>query len=158
MRKFNKIMIAGLLSASLLGGVALAHNRSGGFMGPSHFGPSHGAHFIEHLGNQLNLSVDQEAKLDALMETMHKLRRDTRKERRENNKQMAVLLDSQTLNQQKALELFTQNFTKMEQRAPEVIAAIAAFTDTLTAEQKQQIKEWFEHRMHARGSGPRWQH
>lgn len=158
MRKSNKIVIAGLLSASLLGGVALAHNRSVGFMGPGHFGGPHGGHFIEHFGDQLDLSVDQEAKLDALMEMMHKMRRDTRKDRHENKKQMAALLESPTLDQQKALELFTQNLEKMEQRAAEVIAAIAAFTDPLTSEQKEQIKEWLDHRMQARGPGPRWQH
>ncbi len=161
MKNSTKIAISGIVGAALLGGAALAHNRGGGPMGPGHFGGGHhvgyfgghhGGHFIERLRDQLNLTAEQEAQLDTALGKMREVRRATRRQRRETRTDMLALLESPALDQEKALELVASNVRTMEQRAPEVIAAIATFTDSLTPEQKRQVSDLFAQRMAAHGS------
>ncbi len=160
MNKSTKIAISGILGAALLGGAAVAHNRGGSPMGAGYDGGGHhggyfgghpGGHFIERLSEQLELTAEQETQLDAAMDKMRELRRETRRQRRETRNNMLALLESPSLDQEKALELVTSNVRIMEQRAPDVITAIASFTDSLTPEQKRQVGEWFEQRMASHG-------
>ncbi len=158
MNTSSKILITGILSAVLLGGAALAHNRGGpmgaGYGGGGHhgwFGGHHGGQLFDRLSEQLDLTAEQETQLDAVMDKMRDLRRETRRQRRETREEMLALLDSPALDQNKALELVTGHVRIVEQRAPEVIAAIASFTDGLTPEQKRRVGAWFEQRMASRG-------
>ncbi len=152
----SKLAIAGVLGATILGGVAFAHNwRGGPTAGPGYFGGHHGAHLLDRLQEELDLTDAQEAKLDGAMEQLHRFRRDVRRQRRDGREQLLGLLGSPTLDQNSALEVVRQNVGILERRAPEVIAAIASFTDTLRADQKQQIRDWLAHRM--RGKAGRWQ-
>ncbi len=160
MNKSTKIAISGILGAALLGGAAVAHNRGGSPMGAGYDGGGHhggyfgghpGSHFIERLSDQLDLTTEQETQLDAAMDKMRDLRRETRRQRRDTRNDMLALLESPNLDQKTALELVTSKVRIMEQRAPEVIAAVASFTDSLTPEQKQQVRAWFAQRMASRG-------
>ena len=56
------------------------------------------------------------------------------------------LISAPELDQQRAMDVVRQRISAMEQKAPEVIAAIAEFHGSLNPEQKQKVNEFLENR------------
>ncbi len=151
MKRSTKMIIASTVGVVVLGGAAFAHYPGSMRMGPGHFGSPHGGHFIERLGDQLELTSAQEAKFDQIVDQLRQMRRDIRKQRRESKQQVLALLDADTFDQQKALTLFTEKFQTIEKRAPDVIAAVAVLYDSLTEEQRLQLRNMLDLRHGPRG-------
>ncbi|MDX1605650.1 MAG: Spy/CpxP family protein refolding chaperone [Candidatus Competibacterales bacterium] len=146
--------------------------HSGGmweYHGPRHHGgwrgdfeePDGGRHMrrdpgmmIGYLSHRLDLSAEQTGQLRAVLEQMRELRRDWRDQRHALRNQVEQLLGAPTLDQDQALALITEKTRAVEAQAPEMIAAIAAFTDSLDSTQRQTLAEL----MARRGPGYRGGH
>ena len=60
------------------------------------------------------------------------------------------MISEPTLDQSKVLEMIRQKTDMINQKAPNVVASIAEFLDSLNAEQKQQLREHMKTRGHHR--------
>ena len=96
---------------------------------------------IGYLSHRLKLNAEQTGQLRSVLEQMRELRRDWRDERHALRDQVGQLLGAPTLNQDQALALITEKTRAVEQQAPEMIAAIAAFTDSLDPARRQTLAE-----------------
>lgn len=148
MKKSTKVIVATAVGLSILGGAtAIAHSKHGAGFG---YG-GHRGHMIEHIGERLALTTDQEGKLDSVFKEMRDMRREMMRNRRESMEQISELLNAPVLDQQAALELFTAKVNTVEQRAPGIIAAIADFADSLTPQQKEEVREMMQQRIERHG-------
>ncbi len=155
MKTSTKIVTATVLSVGLIGGVA----AFGGYCpkGDGHgYGHGYGdsqhraERMVERIADKLDLSHDQITKLDTLKEDLLSLRTEMRENRGQHKQDLIALMMQPTLDQAKALTMLKEKTQTMEQRAPEMITAIANFSDSLTAEQKQELAETLEKRFHGR--------
>ncbi|MDH3688138.1 MAG: Spy/CpxP family protein refolding chaperone [Gammaproteobacteria bacterium] len=152
MKKSTKIIVGTVVGLSVVGGAAaFAHSQHEGGFGYGH----HKAYMIERVSERLDLTADQDVKLDNLLNEMRRMRRESVSNRKESMEQVQDLFSAPVLDQQAALELFNSKVDSMTQRVPIIIGAIAAFTDSLTPEQKEQAREMMEQRFD--GHGHRWQ-
>lgn len=149
MKKSSKIIITSIVGIGLLAGAAsFAHSRGVGH------GFGHGCrgnHMVEHMSERLDLDAEQEQRLDAIFAQMRDLRREAMQSRRDSMIEVASLLEAPNLDQARTLEVFSAKIDSMEQRAPQLIATVAQFTDSLTPEQKQQAKDMLERRFERHG-------
>jgi Spy/CpxP family protein refolding chaperone len=106
---------------------------------------------VEHMSERLDLDAEQEQRLDAIFAQMRDLRREAMQSRRDSMIEVASLLEAPNLDQARTLEVFSAKIDSMEQRAPQLIATVAQFTDSLTPEQKQQAKDMLERRFERHG-------
>lgn len=140
MTKTKKIIIGALISVVTLGGLI-------SYASPSHhFGKFGGmsekkAEFIiNRISSKLDLNDIQKQNLVAL--------KDTIKEQRELNQQndpreeLTKLLSTPVLDETKVLSLMENRMTQMHLAAPTVISAIANFTNSLSDEQRAEIKNF----------------
>lgn len=135
MKTLTKIMIGSAIVLSVAGGAAWA---KGGYCDQR--GP-------QGLAQGLELTAEQQVKFNALVQQMQARRQQMREQRQARRGEMLQLLDAATLDQQKARELVNQRTAAMQQNAEAMIEAIAGFTDSLTAEQKAQLRQNIETRM-----------
>ena len=142
MRKRNKILLATVLSLGLIGTVT------------AYMGNHKGAHMVEHfkakLTKKLDLNTDQVSKLDLVAQNMMQVRQDFKQSRSGTMRDVMQLLDAQTLDQTRALQMVRERTQQVEQNASTMIASIATFTDSLNPEQKSQLKQMVEKRMQHR--------
>ena len=59
---------------------------------------------------------------------------------------MSELIQAPSFDQARALELIREKTSLVNEKAPQVIASLAVFLDSLNSEQKQQLEEFIEHR------------
>ena len=141
--KYKKIIIS-LVGATILVSAISACNRSPW----SHHGSANPEKTVtwikEEIDDRLDLTESQNIELDALADQLIVLYKE-RKAVKDNQKTIArELFTSPTMDQTKALALVTDHTQYVSQKAPEVISAVAQFTDSLSAEQKQQIGDRFD--------------
>ncbi|MBV1959640.1 MAG: hypothetical protein KUG53_02785, partial [Pseudomonadales bacterium] len=74
------------------------------------------------------------------------LRSEGRMGKFETRKEVMAQLSQPVMDQEHVLNLIQQRLKSAEEKAPEVIAALAQFSDSLTIEQKNIIKEKIEDR------------
>ena len=119
-------------------------------------GYHHGYHDIdrkvewvkEEIDDELELNAGQKDELDRLADYLVELHQE-RKSRREALRQEALALAAApTLDQGRLLEIVQEHTALVNEKAPETIARVAGFTDTLDAEQRGEITErmtrWIE--------------
>jgi len=133
---------------AILGAVAIAvavaacgHHAS--YHGPGDYAVSH----IEKLGKELNLNEAQTAKLNAVTATLRKGSETMRAKHDEKQKEVLALLDQPKLDRQRALGLVQQTTRDINDHAPEMIAAMGDFYDSLTPPQQQKLREEVKERM-----------
>ncbi len=134
MKRSSKILVAAAL-VLVVGGTAAAVAKQSYWR----FGPD-GAAFVQRLSEELKLDEQQSTQLESLRQLAVRLRGESRAGRDQHREQVLTLLSAPTLDQQEALRLLSEKTDTVTQRAPEVIAALAAFTDSLSAEQKGRIE------------------
>ena len=142
MLKRNKILLATVLSVGLIGTVT------------AYVGNHNGAKMVERfktkISKKLDLNSDQVSKLDLVVQDMMKVRQDFKQSRSGTMQDVMQLLDSQNLDQTRALQMVRERTQLVEQNATTMIASIATFTDSLTPEQKAELKQMVEKRMEHR--------
>ena len=141
--KFKKTVIS-LIGATILISAISACNRSP-WSHHSSANPEKTVAWIkEEIDDRLDLTDSQNIELDALADQLVILYKE-RKAVKNSQKTIArELFTSPTMDQTKALALVTEHTQFVSQKAPEVISAVAQFTDSLSAEQKQQIGDRFD--------------
>lgn len=102
---------------------------------------------MDRVSEKLNLNQEQVAKLDGVKEALLNARKEMREQRSDKQAELMSLLDQPTLDQQKALALVNERGDAIKAQAPKVIAAVAAFYDSLTPEQQQTLRTTIQERM-----------
>lgn len=170
MKKTGNILLGVVLGAGLTGAAAaFAVGGPGTAGGPGCWGGAgwHGkwAHhhgerghwrgfMMQRLSRSLSLDQSQQEKLKAAVTQMAEVRKSMRADRQADQKQVLALLSAPKLDQQKALELVKQRTQQVEQHVQPVISAVAAFTDSLNAQQRQLLAGMLAWRMGRGGPGP----
>ncbi len=149
--KIRTRYIVAILSAV---GIAVAVAACGHHV--RHHGPGdYAVRHIEKLGKELNLNEAQTAKLNAVTETLRKNRETLRGKHDETRKAALALLDQSKLDRQRATNLVQQTARDINERAPEMIAAMGDFYDSLTPPQQQKLREELKEHMES-GGHCRW--
>jgi Spy/CpxP family protein refolding chaperone len=105
--------------------------------------------WVEH---HLDLDSAQSEQLQQLMAQAKTLRMEWREQRSDTMLQVRELIANPTLDQQQALAMIESKMDQAKAQAPEMIAAVAAFADSLSAEQKQEVLAMLDQRAeHGRG-------
>ena len=102
------------------------------------------------ISEKLELNTTQQQNLQALSATILDIMSDVRSGRAEHMETVQQLLSEPTLDQAKALEMIRQKTEMVNAKAPEVVASIAGFLDSLDGEQKELLREHMKNRMHHR--------
>jgi protein CpxP len=102
---------------------------------------------VKKLDEELKLNDAQLGKLNALKDEVLAARSDYRKKRGDTRKIVGELLSQPTLDQTRVLALIKARTQEVNARAPQVVSAFAAFYDSLTPEQQQQLHDEVTERM-----------
>ena len=145
MTKSKKIILASVLSVLTLGGFA-AYAGAGehcGFgshgFGMQGFNPEKRADFmLQRMTNKLDLNTAQVANLKAVQQLFAE---HFKEKKAQKGGELLALLDAPSLDQAQALHILESRGAERKAKAPEVIAAIATFTDSLSNEQRVKLKE-----------------
>lgn len=105
------------------------------------------AWMVEKVEKQLELDGNQVVKLQALSDQILALRTDMHQEKQQKKQQVLDLLSAQTLDQQAVIDMVTEKTRLVDSEAPNVIATLAEFTDSLDTEQKQELVDLLEWRL-----------
>ena len=144
MKLSKRIVIAVLLITGSTG-VVYAVSKHG------HWGmtPAEKVEFVsERVTRKLDLDETQQLHFTQLAETMMAAMREIKPTQEQRGEMISELLESPNLDQARALELVQQKTRSIDAKAPEVIASLALFLDSLTPEQRKQIEEFAMHRHH----------
>lgn len=109
-----------------------------------------GGYWLGRIERRLALTPEQSAKLDQVVDQFHQARGQWRTQRSEDLAQLRELIVAPQLDQQQVLALINRKTTTVNQQAPAIVAELAAFTDSLTVEQKDQIIALMNQRMDRR--------
>jgi Spy/CpxP family protein refolding chaperone len=148
MKKVTKIILGSVAAVTLVVGAS-------GYAVAKHFGGGHGMmgdYMIYKLDRQLDLTDTQVDQLEAIQEYVKTKRAEHKKE--DHKAEIKALLADPVLDQQKIISMMDEKIQDMRGNAPEMISKIAAFTDSLSAEQRTALVEMMDkmgHRGHHRG-------
>ncbi len=110
------------------------------------------AHKLDHIGYYLDLTEQQQGKLNEVKNEILQVRSAMRDERQAMLNEVITQVESDRISQATVLSLLDQHYALMKQTAPQVIAKVSELHATLTPEQKAKAVErltWFkEKRMH----------
>lgn len=113
---------------------------------------------IEWVSSELSLTEEQQAKLAFVAEDLSKFREEMRKDREEMKKDILNLIGSNEINQAKILELIEAKQKQVDDFAPQIVAKIADFHESLTPEQKKKLADEINNHSHGEGFGGHWFH
>ncbi len=104
---------------------------------------------IEFVGDRvtkkLSLDADQRQKFDEFAKLVAQMMAEVRGTREQHAREIAALLDEPSFNQARALEMIETKTREVSEKAPLVIASLAAFLDSLSAEQRAELRAFVEH-------------
>ena len=133
MKRRTKIILASVATVAIIGGFTAKW---------MHGGPeARAAHVISHIEDEFNLDSSQVQALTDLKVQLFDIGSEIKSSRNENFQAALDLLSQPELDQAQALALIEAKTSTVNDKAPEMIAAIANFTDQLTPVQKQQMLE-----------------
>lgn len=142
MKPLIKLGVIAVLGVGILGMMTGCAYR---FM---HKSPQERAEWIvKNLGEELKLNDAQMGKLNALKDELLAVRSDYRKKRSETRKTVGELLSQPTLDQTRVLTLIKEGTQEVDDKAPQVVNAFAAFYDSLTPEQQKKLHDEVTERM-----------
>ncbi len=143
MKKRNKIILTTALTFGVAGGV-MAYN-AGKYC--DNLNPQEKVEMInERVTDRLVLNTEQQARLGELTSRAAEMIAEAKSQRIERDAIINSLLDDQPVDQIGLLEKITEKTTLVDDSAPEMIALLAGFVDSLNAEQKAEIREFIEHK------------
>lgn len=137
MKKSTKIIAVTVLTLGVTSGV-LAYGAHKSW----NMSPEKKAEYVtEKITENLELDVIQQENLRALSVTLLDLLEDVRSSRNEHREMVLQLLSESTMDQAKVLQMVQQTTQMINDRAPQIIASIAGFLDSLDSEQKKELRE-----------------
>lgn len=148
MKKVTKIVLGSVATVIAVVGIS-------GFAMAKHYGGSHGMmgeFMIYKLDKQLELNDSQVNQLKSIQEYVKTKHAEHEKE--DHKAEIKKMLSQPVLDQQQIISMMDEKMQEMRSNAPEMISKIAAFTDTLSTEQRAELIEMMDkmgHRGHHRG-------
>ena len=142
MKLSKRIIAAALLIAGSSGAVYAfsKHNDWG-------MSPEEKVEFVtDRVTSKLDLDSKQQQNFAELAATVARIMQDARITKSQDLTEIESLLQQPSFNQARALELVQQKTSMINEKAPLVIASLAVFLDSLSAEQKQQLEKFLQHR------------
>ncbi len=100
----------------------------------------------ERVSKKLELDAAQRQNFTELANLVADIVVEARADRRAQIEELSAMLAQPNFDQTQALELVRQKTEMVNQKAPQVIASLAVFLDSLNTEQKQQLQTFVEHR------------
>ena len=100
----------------------------------------------DRVTRKLNLDDQQREKFAELAELVAVTLQEVKPGRDQHFAELDSLLQEPSFNQARALEMIKQKTQLVNEKAPLVISSLAVFLDSLSAEQKQQLQEFMQHR------------
>ncbi len=140
------------LSTGIVTAVLLVVGSSGAVYAFSKHGdwgmtPAEKAEFVtERVTKKLELDAAQRQNFSELANLVSGIVTEARAGKREQFEELSQLIEQPSFDQARALELVRQKTEMINEKAPQVIASLAVFLDSLDDSQKQQVKEFIEHR------------
>ena len=142
MKPFIKFTMVTLLTATMLGAM------SGCAYSFMHKTPQERAErIVKNISDELKLNNAQLGKLNALKDELLTMRGDYRKKRSDTKMAIGEMLSQPTLDQTRALALIKDRTREVNEKAPQVVSAFAAFYDSLTPEQQKKLHDEVTERM-----------
>lgn len=145
MKTAGKVIIAVVVTAGIvIGAGAFAHRK--GFCYDCE--PQERVeHISDFIGYKLDLNDAQSEKLSALVTRLMAIRSEMHENRDVTKQELVEIISAPKLDQARVLALVQEKTAMVEARAPEVIAALAEFSDSLDASQKQEITDMLARKM-----------
>ncbi len=109
--------------------------------------------FNYHISRKLDLNTEQEIKLESLTSRFSEIAQQLRQQRSDRAQFIEDLLDDGPLDQTAMLQKITQKTDLVNQNAPEMVALIAQFVDSLDSDQKSELKQMIQKRSRHHGFG-----
>jgi len=152
MTKCRKFLLASVLSIFTLGSIGAIASPGERFgFGIHSLSPEKRAEFILKLmTGKLDLNETQVEKLKAVQQQFAAQHQAMKIKYRA---QFLSLLDAPELNQSQALSLLESRGEQMRKNAPEMIATLAEFTDSLSNTQRAELKQMLEKFSNSGGFG-----
>ena len=143
MNKTSKIIIATVLSVGVVGGVI-------GCGAHHHFHKMSAQERAEmvsdRIDRKLDLNEQQKQNLDELTLYVADLVQEVREDRESRFQLMEQVLSDAPVDQAALLQKITDKTAQVNENAPELVARLATFVDSLDAEQKAEVKQMMERR------------
>jgi protein CpxP len=145
MKPITKIAVAAVLGVAIFGVMAGCGHRY------SHQTPQERADWIvKNISSELKLNDMQLGKLNALKDELLAVRAEYRKKHGDTSKTVDELLSQPILDQTRVLDMVKERTQEVNDKAPQVVAAFAAFYDSLTPVQQKTLHDEFTERMEKR--------
>ena len=152
MRPWLKRTFIGLFGATvLIGGLsACSHRHHGPFGGQMSEEDSSKfrAKMVDRVGKELDLDTTQKQHLTALADKMREQRLALLGSGTDPRAELQALVAGPTFDRDRAQGLVTAKTEAVRGKSPEVIAAAAAFYDSLKPEQQQKVRDFMAKRGH----------
>ena len=120
--------------------------------------------FNYHISRKLDLTAEQEVKLESLSGRVAEIMRTVKQDRQIRNEILDELITEGPMDQSALLQRISNKTDLVNQNAPEIVGLMAGFVDSLDAEQKAELKDMikkrgghrFGHRFGRHGDHQRW--
>lgn len=146
--RYPKTVVAAVLSLALIGG-AVAVAKQQHWHDPDHFAGK----MVERVTDKLDLNDAQVAHLTVLKDKALAVRGRVSRLHGESRDEMLDLIGAPTLDQAKVVDMVTQHTSEFEMIVAELLPDIARFTDSLTVEQKAELRDIIGDRLGRRWGG-----
>jgi aryl carrier-like protein len=143
MKKSTKIISVAVLALGVTSGVYAYGAHATWRMSPA----DRAEYVTEKITEKLELNVTQQENLGSLSANVIQLMSEVRSDRKAHIETLQQLLSEPTLDQARALQLIQQKTKMINEKAPEIIASLAGFLDSLNSEQKNQLSKHFDGHM-----------
>ncbi|MFT5449113.1 MAG: protein CpxP [Gammaproteobacteria bacterium] len=149
MTRTSKIILSATLALGLIGGGA-AYAK---YQFASH--GDFAAHMVERVSDKLDLNAMQEQSLEVLANELVTFKAGMKRELRNDRQTLCDMLAAPQFDQAKAIDMLNSKTNELNQNAPALITALGSFLNGLSAEQRAEIIERFDHHK-GRHHGSRW--
>ena len=142
MKLSRTLIIAAVLVVVGAGGAAYAFGKHGHW----HMTPAEKVEFVtDRVSKHLELDAAQRQNFTQLAELVAQIAVDARASKAQQMAEIEQMLSAPVLDQARALAMVQEKTGLVNEKAPEVIASLAVFLDSLQPEQKQEMQEFIEH-------------
>jgi periplasmic protein CpxP/Spy len=100
-----------------------------------------GEWFVEKVTDELQLNESQQTKLENVRQEILTVRKEMHADRQSTHDEILAMLDQPQLDRQKVLSMVEQKTGSINQYVPQVVNALGEFYDSLSAEQRKELRE-----------------
>ena len=96
--------------------------------------------FVEKVTDELELNESQQLKLANVRQEILTVRKEMQANRQSTHDDILAMLDQPQLDRQKVLSMVEQKTGSINQYAPQIVNALGEFYDSLSAEQRKELR------------------